>query len=223
MFTSNDGSTWKVMLASRLSAIEIWKGNRVCDDTHVETLSQSLDTNIKNINLNPFRIVSIHDETGIVRYIIDGQHRSKILKKYFMNPDAEDFEVVVIEKECLNESEIIKLFKIINTSRSIKWKEDPILIANKYIDVLLKEFNIDPKKPVIKSGKTIRPYLSVDKLRDILISKHVYDWKLTPFEFLEKAKQSNIYMLEKLEPTKPMVKKAIELKFALGLCDFEWV
>lgn len=140
-----------------------------------------------------------------------------------MNPDAEDFEVVVIEKECLNESEIIKLFKIINTNRSIKWKEDPILIANKYIDVLLKEFNNDPKKPVIKSGKTTRPYLSVDKLRDVLISKHVYDWKLTPSEFIEKAKQSNIYMLEKLEPNKPMIKKAIELKFALGLCEFEWV
>ena len=98
-----------------------------------------------------------------------------------------------------------------------------ILKKDKDVLALLKEFNIDPKKPVIKSGKTIRPYLSVDKLRDILISKHVYDWKLTPFEFLEKAKQSNMYMLEKLEPTKPMVKKAIELKFALGLCDFEWV
>jgi hypothetical protein len=223
MFNSNDGSVWKVMNASRLSAIEIWKGNRLCDETHVEKLSQSIDGQIKNVNLNPFRVVLIHDETGPVRYIIDGQHRAKLLKKYFTNPESEDFEVVVIEKECSNESEIIQLFKIINTTRSIQWKEDPVLVANKYIDVLLKEFNIDPKKPVIKSGKTVKPFLSVDKLRDVLISKHIVDWKLTPSEFLENSKGWNENYLLKLEPTKPMFKKALELKFALGVNEFEWV
>jgi hypothetical protein len=223
MFTSNDGSIWKSYLASRLAAIEIWKGNRVLDDSHVSRINESLHGNIKHVNLNPFRIVLVQEETGPMRYIIDGQHRAKVLKQYFMNPEAEDFYVIAIEKECNNESEIIELFKIINTTRSIQWKEDPILVSNKYIDAFLKEFNKDPKKPVAKSGKTNRPYISVDKLRDALISKHVVDWKISPAEFVDACNNWNYKYLTELDTTKPMNKRAADLKFALGLHDFNWV
>ena len=224
MFKSNDGSTWKVLPASRLSAIEIWKGNRVIDEDHVSKLEQSLKDNIKHINLNPFRIVVVPEDDGIVRYIVDGQHRVKILKQYFMNPEAEDFDVIVIEKECSNEAEIIELFKLINTTRSIQWKEDPVLVANKYVDAFVKHFNVDPKKPVVKSGKTVRPFMSVDKLRDALISKHVVDWKTTPSEFVENAHHVNLSLLPQLlENTTPMAKKAYDLKFSLGLVDFSWM
>jgi hypothetical protein len=223
MFKSNDDSTWKIIPASRLSAIEIWKGNRVLDNSHVSRIQESLQGSIKNINLNPFRVVLIHEDDQMSRYIIDGQHRVKILKQYFTNPEAEDFDVVVIEKECSNESEIIELFKVINTTRSIQWKEDPILVANKYIDVFLKEFNKDPKKPIVKTGKTNRPFLSVDKLRDDLISKHVVDWKITPAEFIDRCKESNENYLKELDISKSMNKKAVDLHFALGLFDLKWL
>ena len=217
MFQSSDGSSWKIIPASRLSAIEIWKGNRVLDESHVARISESLHGEIEKVNLNPFRIAVIHEDEGIGRYIIDGQHRVSILKQYFTNPDAPDFDVVVIEKFCSNESEII------NTTRSIQWKEDPVLVSNRYIDAFLKEFNKDPKKPVVKSGKTNRPFVSVEKLRDALILKHVVDWKTTPAEFVDKCKEVNEIYLATLDTTKLMNKKASDLKFALGLFDFAWV
>jgi hypothetical protein len=223
MFQSSDGSSWKIIPASRLSAIEIWKGNRVLDESHVARISESLHGEIEKVNLNPFRIAVIHEEERIGRYIIDGQHRVSILKQYFTNPDALDFDVVVIEKFCSNESEIIELFKVINTTRSIQWKEDPVLVSNRYIDAFLKEFNKDPKKPVVKSGKTNRPFVSVEKLRDALVSKHVVDWKTTPTEFVDKCREANAAYLETLDTTKLMNKKAFDLKFALGLFDFAWV
>jgi len=226
MFTSSDNSKWKSIPASRLAAIEIWKGNRVLDESHVARISESLSGCVKQVNLNPFRIVVIREEDSTTpsRYIIDGQHRAKILKHYFsQDPDAEDFEVVIIEKECTNESEIIELFKVINTTRSIQWKEDPILVSNKYIDALCKEFNKDPKKPVIKSGKTNRPFLSVDKLREELIAKHVVDWKKTPAEFVEDCKMANEACLRMIDSSKPMNKKALDSHFALGLTDLKWV
>jgi len=199
--------------------IEIWKGNRILDEGHVSKIRASINDDVKQLNINPFRIVSIQQDTGVTKYIVDGQHRSTILKRYFSNPDAVDFDVVVIEKECLTESDIIEYFKILNTTKSIQWKEDPILIANKYITEFVKEFNTDPKKPVVKSGKTVRPYLSVDKLRDMMLSKHVTEWSITPLEFTEYCRQKNEEYLTRLNPSIPMEKKALDLRFALGVTD----
>jgi hypothetical protein len=219
MFRSSDTSIWKIIPASRLAMIEIWKGNRILDEGHVSKIRASINDDVKQLNINPFRIVSIQQDTGVTKYIVDGQHRSTILKRYFSNPDAVDFDVVVIEKECLTESDIIEYFKILNTTKSIQWKEDPVLIANKYITEFVKEFNTDPKKPVIKSGKTVRPYLSVDKLRDTMLSKHVTEWSITPLEFTEYCRQKNEEYLGKLNSNIAMEKKALDLHFALGVID----
>ena len=72
MFKSNDDSMWKIIPASRLSAIEIWKGNRVLDNSHVSRIQESLQGSIKNINLNPFRVVLIHQEG---QYLIHQEKR----------------------------------------------------------------------------------------------------------------------------------------------------
>ena len=120
----------KVLKTTDYNKLRLRKDNRPLDFKHVQLLVNSFKEN--GVIIMP-GIINADNE------IIDGQHRAKLLKKYFTNPESEDFEVVVIEKECNNESEIIQLFKIINTTRSIQWKEDPVLVANKYIDVLLKE------------------------------------------------------------------------------------
>jgi len=222
MFRSSDGSTWGQISASRLSAIEIWKGNRILDESHVARISESISS-IKDLSLNPFRVVTVTEDGETTRYIIDGQHRISILKKYFTDPTVEDFDVVVIEIECSDESEIIDYFKIINTTKSMQWREDPVIVANKYIQAFCKEFNKDPKKPVVKIGKTNRPFLSVDKLRDALIQRHVVDWGITPAEFLDRCIENNDKYLQNLDTKIPMNKKAKELGFSLGLLDFKWI
>ena len=222
MFTSVDGSVWKQIPASRLSAIEIWKGNRILDETHVLRISESI-ISMADLSLNPFRVVSVHEDGETMRYIIDGQHRVSILKKYFMNPTVEDFYVVVIEKECKDESEIIDYFKIINTTKSIQWKEDPKLASNRYIESFVKEFNKDPKKLCVRTGKTVRPFLSVDKLRDVLIQRHVVDWKSTPAEFAQRCREINDKYLEDIDTSVHANKRAKELKFGLGLLEFNWI
>lgn len=222
MFTSTDGSVWKQIPASRLSAIEIWKGNRILDEAHVSRISDSI-VSTTDLSLNPFRIVTINEDGETMRYIIDGQHRVSILKKYFTDPDAEDFYVVVIEKECKDESEIIDYFKIINTTKSILWKEDPKMASNRYIEAFVKEFNKDPKKLVVRTGKTVRPFLSVDKLRDVLIQRHVVDWKTVPIEFAQRCREINDAFLEDIDTSIHMNKKAKDLGFGLGMLEFNWI
>ena len=130
---------------------------------------------------------------------------------------------MVTEKTCDSELEIIEYFKMINTTKSISWREDPILVANTYIEAFLKEFNTDPKKPVIKNGKVNRPYLSVDKLREVLIAKHVVDWRSTPAEFVARCREINDDQLEHLDTSILTNKRAYDLNFSLGMLDYKFV
>jgi hypothetical protein len=61
---------------------------RICDSVK----------SITDLSLNPFRIVVVREDERLARYIVDGQHRVSILKKYFTDPEAVDFDVVIIEK-----------------------------------------------------------------------------------------------------------------------------
>ena len=103
------------------------------------------------------------------------------------------------------------------------WREDPVLAANKYIAPFLKEFNKDPKKPVIRAGKVNRPYMSVDRLREVLIEKHVVEWRTTPFEFVARCREINDSELEKLDMSVTLSKRAKEINFSLGLLDFKFL
>jgi hypothetical protein len=222
MFTSADGSVWKKISASRLSAIEIWKGNRILDETHAMRICDSVKS-ITDLSLNPFRIVVVREDQRLARYIVDGQHRVSILKKYFTDPEAVDFDVVIIEKQCDTEAEIIEYFKIINMTKSIQWKEDPTLAANRYIEAFCKEFNTNPKKPIVKTGKTVKPFLSIDKLRDALVERHVVEWRTTPEEFASRCREINTQYLAEIDTTVPQNKRAKDLGFGLGLLEFNWI
>ena len=223
MFRSSDGSKWTRMSAGRLAAIPIWKGNRNIDETHTQRISQSINDSITELNISPYRIVTTKEDDEVCNYIIDGQHRISILREYFKNPDADDFLVVVIEKECESEEDIIKYFETINRTKAMYWREDPVLAANKYIAPFLKEFNKDPKKPVIRAGKVNRPYMSVDRLREVLIEKHVVEWRTTPFEFVARCREINDSELEKLDMSVTLSKRAKEINFSLGLLDFKFL
>ena len=211
------------MSAGRLAALPFWKGNRIVDDTHVQRISQSIDATIMELNISPYRIVTTMIDGEVCKCIIDGQHRITLLREYFKNPDADDFLVIVIEKECESEQDIIKYFGTVNRTKAMYWREDPALAANSYIVPFLKEFNKDPKKPVIRSGKVNRPYMSVDRLREVLIQKHVVEWRTLPTEFVARCREINDAELEKLDTTVSVNKRAKEMNFTLGLLDFKFL
>jgi len=221
MFSASDGSHYQIASARWLSQIPVWRGNRVIDMTHVEKIRQGIRTNIPLLNSNPYRIAVITEEDGTVKqYIIDGQHRQYILNEHFKKEDVPDFEVLIARKNFENEDEIIDYFKAINTTRAIQWKEDPVMITNTYVSAVSKEFNINPKFPMIRAGKTTRPFLSADKLREALLAKHAETWTKTPMEFAEHCRYENEQRINglKIKANKTdMEYRALKYNFSLGL------
>jgi len=222
MFTFTDGSQLKKYRASTVCLLEIWNGNRVRDENHISRINNSLDT-VKSLDKQPYTVALITVDGQERKFVIDGQHRIAVLKRYFEALDVPDFEVLVVEKAFQDESEIIQYFKILNQTKSILWREDPVMVANTYVELMCKEFNKDPKKPLIKPGKTNKPYLSSDRLREALIQRHVVDWKSTPQEFVLRVREINDGHLEDLDTSITTNKRAKELKFALGIMDFAWM
>jgi hypothetical protein len=228
LFRTTDGSLYRVVSAKWLSNVPVWKGNRVIDMTHVDRIREGLKGNIPLLNSNPFRLAFIKEDDEVVaKYIIDGQHRHHLLKEYFQLSSALDFNIIVAAKQFGNEDDIIDYFKLINTTKSIPWKQDPVMVANNYVAALMKQFNTDTKFPLIRAGKTMRPFMSADKLRDALISKHVHDWKKGPVEFAEECVTKNEEKTEGLklkDELTSMETRALRYNFALALDDtFGWI
>jgi hypothetical protein len=228
MFSASDGSQYRIVSARLFCQIPVWHGNRVIDEDHVQKIREGLKNNISLLNSNPYRIALMTEEDGTAKqWIIDGQHRTLILKKYFENEDSEDFDVLVAGKRFGNEDEIISYFKTINTTRAIQWKEDPVMKANSYIEAIMKEFNENPRFPMIRSGRTSRPFLSADKLRDEIRKRKVETWTITPMEFAEHCRNQNKLLTDglKVKPTpSDMELRAMKYNFSLGLdTGMHWI
>ena len=221
MFTASDGSRYKIISARLFSQIPVWSGNRVIDEDHVRKIEEGVRGNMMSLNLNPYRIAIITEEDGTEKqYIIDGQHRAVILKRYFKKEDVPDFEVLVAKKNFDNEDEIIDYFKTINTTRAIQWKEDPVMKANTQVLAVMKEFNENPKQPMIRAGKTTRPFLSADKLREAILKRKVETWTRTPMEFAEHCRNENEQRINGLRikaDKTDMEHRALKYNFSLGL------
>lgn len=234
LHTFNDGSTLHRMSAKELIKVSIWKGNRILDRKHVDEIKTSIGNDVKRLD-SGYRIIeykelSADDKPIISSYLIDGQHRLTVLKEFFEGSICEhDFDVIVIKKKVECEEDAIEYFNEINNVKPQTWKTDPILVANKYITALTVYFNTKSKK-VIRPGRTQRPYLSADRLRDELLKyKDKLEWgteKVDKFvtwvnEFNTKeVKELHIKSLSDVD-TK-FIEKAIELKFALGL-NLIWI
>ena len=220
--TFSDGSVLKEYSARALCHVEIWNGNRLQDENHIARISNSLDS-IRNLDKQLYTVVLITVDGQERTFVIDGQHRLTIMKRYFQALDVEDFQVLVVEVRCSDESEIIQRFKLLNQTKAIHWKEDPVMIANMFVDLLCREFNKNLKKPLIKPGKTNKPYLSSDRLREALIQRSVVNWRMTPQEFALRCREINDQKIEDMDDTTTTKKRAIELNFALGIMDdFAW-
>ena len=222
LFTSADGQILGIASAKLVSTLPVWEGNRNILDDHVKDIQQSLADNVELLNHTIFRVALVTLDTGVKKYyIVDGQHRAKVLKEYFeKNPFNTDFDALVGVKEFENESEIIKYFQDINRVRAIQWKEDPNVIANKYIQVLLDYFQPPVKKgkPAIvyfRHGRTRKPYISIELVRQILLAKYDGNWTITPEQFLQQAQHHNQKLLERIEE-KTMRSPTEMIQFEIG-------
>jgi len=218
----SDGSILRKMAARDLAKISIWNGNRSINDEHKNEIAAHLGPKgIQSLDLKPFHVVTyeVEDENGskeIKTVIVDGQHRVTIIKEQFMiNPTADSFDVLVVEKRCESESEVIRYFKILNTTKSIAWKADPTLLANSFVQAFEKTFG---KKAVRPNAH--RPYMSVEKLRAKLIEKRIIDKEISPEEFVAVASRKNTEILDvrkKKEVKEKMEERAIAISFVLAL------
>jgi hypothetical protein len=161
LFKYHDNSTLKVMQASEVANLQIWKGNRIIDYSHCNAIRKEIGDDVKRLDLKPFHIVEYDKEAEYgsatnIRELIDGQHRATILKEFFDNKGYEwkhhDFPVLAIIKRCANEEAIIDYFRMLNNTKSIEWQDDPNMVANRYIESLLRRFN-SVKRYRIRQGK----------------------------------------------------------------------
>lgn len=225
LHTYHDGSVLYRMSARALCHIPIWKGNRIVDSDHVQTLKETVG-NVIDLD-SGYRLVCYEEEEkgGMVKrsYVVDGQHRIRILSEVLReNPDV-DFVVTVTEIELPSEEEVIRYFNQINHSKPLQYKEDPHLTVNRYLEGVMRAY----ARPVrlIRSGTTRRPYLSLDRFRQVLLKHIDLLRKRTVEEFVEMCDEENQRMIEQLsQGDDALRRKTVECGFALAWDDkFKWV
>ena len=241
IYTYNNGATLHKISVRELLKIPIWKGNRILDLAHVAEIQKAIGSNINHLD-SGYYIVEYEEldatNTPILQsYIIDGQHRTAVLKEHYTSTLCEsEFDVLVTKKRVIDEEEAIAFFNAINKSKPQAWKIDSALLVNKYIAALTKRFNKDKKTLLIRSGATHRPYLSADKLREAMI-KYAERLKQTSkeiSEFVDRVAKWNIQeqgaaqmsiILEGVnKKDTAILEKSIELGFLLAFDPaFKWI
>ena len=218
------------MAVRDLIRIPIWKGNRLLCEEHKKQIQDSLKGSVRPLELKPYHIITYPvEEDGHQErrsFIIDGQHRVSILRDAFsQTPEHENFDCIIIDKECNSESEAIDYFRILNMTRAVEWKHDPNLLANAFVKALEKEFNVG-KLRLIRPAGAHRPYMSAEKLREAILKRRFEEGKSVE-EFIVKVRELNTNDLAHLKAVpvrNKMEQKAVELGFCLALDEkFKWL
>jgi len=239
LHTYNDGSVLRLMKAKDMITIPIWKGNRILDETHAKSIKDAVGSNVQRLD-SGFSIIKYDEknadnQTITVSYLIDGQHRASVIRDFYRDNYCEpDFDLTVTELVVETESDAVEYFNKINNVKKQHWKTDPIILVSKYIVAIEKKYNTNKKIPLIRIGSTHRPYLSSEKLREVLKVNAAFLKQSAEdvAAFIEKVNRKNNELLNELQielalPKTKDVKikeKAFELKFALA-CDqnLSWI
>jgi len=228
LHTYADGSVLGLMSARTLISIPIWKGNRILDKTHME----SIKTSVTNPHLldSGYKLVCYQepDASGIIvtqRYIVDGQHRVSVLKDHFAGTlCAADFNVTYTEINVRDEADAIAYFNKINHAKPIQFKEDPAMIANRYIAAFSDMW--PSRHRIVRTAATHRPFMHVERLREALLAHaDVLAHKTTAW-FVDAVKKKNATLLRDYElllaaggvnKDAKIVERCFEIQFALAV------
>lgn len=199
LFHLANGCDVKTITAKDLIKIPVWRNNRLLDRDHMLEIRNAIGKNIQLLD-HGYQIAILVEQDAAgndieQKYIIDGQHRLQVIKHYFEEEIicAVDFPILVYERLFDTERELIEHFNAINKCKPLKPMEDENLTLNAYIHALQKVFPGPNKRcPLLRPGLTHRPYLSTDRLRDVLRT-HIHQLPKTEQDILEFAKRSQQY------------------------------
>ena len=236
LFEYHDRSVLKIMRASEVADYDVWKGNRIIDLAHCLSIRREIGDDVKRLDLKPFHIVRYMKEvepgrTIHVKEIVDGQHRATVLKEFFDSKGDDwslyDFDVLVIVKCCSGEQAIIDYFRTLNHTKAIEWQEDPNMIANRYLDALLRRFN-SPSKTFIRQGKTRAPYIGVEAVREEILRRRIgIAAKTSPAEWADtiwKAHQEGLNELRDAGAVSGAQENALKASCVLALFkNMDWL
>ncbi len=236
LFQYHDNSTLKIVQASQIADMDIWKGNRIIDRAHCDAIRKEIGEDVKRLDLKPFHIIKYSKETEYgsainVKELVDGQHRATILKEFFDSKgddwETYDFPVLAIIKTCANEQAIIDYFRMLNNTKSIEWQEDPNMVANRYVESLLRRFN-SVKRYRIRQGKTRAPYVSVEAVREEIVRRRIgIATKQSPQEWgdlIWKAHQAGLQELRELTTRTAAQESALKAECMLALFkNMDWL
>jgi hypothetical protein len=236
LHTYSDGCQLRLTTAKALIQIPIWKGNRVKDNAHVTALKEAVGSAVQTLDRG-YHVIKYRepDAAGTLveqSYIIDGQHRASVLIDFFASHLCEpDFPVTYIEAVVDNEADAIAYFNRINNVKPIHYKEDPILVANRYVEQIVRALPGTKSVPLFRDKATHRPYMGIDKLRDLLVGS-VDKLVCSPAAFARRVVEKNRRLIDEAAlglatgsiPKKEVsiVTRAIELDFALGIDPAKW-
>jgi hypothetical protein len=236
LHTFHDGSVLRKLSAKSLITIPIWKGNRILNTEHVTNLRKAIGTGIQLLDSGYCTIqypeLDAANNEVMQTYIVDGQHRTAVLKEYFEPPCFDpDFIVLVRQKTVKNETEAIRYFNAINNSKPQQWQHDPKLVANSYIVAMEGVFNQVKGWAALRQGATHRPFLSTDRLREQLLLHKLNPDPEAIAACLQKLSEWNRRKCQEtqlrlaMEPEAKDAKlwaKALELECMLAM-DFSWI
>jgi hypothetical protein len=225
IFTYTDGSALYTVSAKWLATLDVWEGNRVLDEAHVEDLTRSIKSP-QDIQ-GPFSVVEYPDDDGRPqRKIIDGQHRQTVLKRAFetATPPA-DFTVLARRYQIADHAAAIRIFQQINHAKPMEYKGSPTERLHEFVEATRKHFISDRGKsdPRLIRPSTTRPFLSISDLEAAIKRYAIHERaELTPKQFVEHAEGMNEFYAEDLTRipsgfTAASLNKAAELGFYLGL------
>ena len=197
--TFSDKSVLLKMKAKELVGIQVWKGNRFIDNDHANKIASVIGNAIESLDQTMFRVVKFKDGDVEQKYLVDGQHRQYVIKKYYEEYYIlpTNFDVLVHEKTVDSEAEAIEYFNIINNTKP-QQDNDPKILTNKYILALEKKF----VKLIRPEGKTTkRPFLSNELLRKVL-EEHSSDLRQSSEfvkRFIERVEAWNTKKIQEYE------------------------
>ena len=221
----SDNSILRKMHARDLVKIPVWKGNRILNEEHKKDISGNLKGGLQSLDLKPYPLITYPEEDDLMSYIVDGQHRASILKDAVKNDTEQlNFDVIVVEKNCESESQVIEYFRLLNTTKSIEWKEDPNLQVNAFIAAFEKEFNKGKVKLIRKNAN--RPYMNIDKLRDAIVKCNLCSLGKSAEQFVIHAILKNKEYTERyklMSQKEKLHDRAIAIGFSLAIDEkFSW-
>lgn len=170
LFKYPDGSVMVQLTASRMRMYEPWVGQRPLSEEHMAAIERNINGDITVLDRD-YKLVKIRNEDSgrIECYIIDGQHRARLLRKY---PDV-DFPMTAIVYDYTDATmdEVNNLFRNINYVKPFTFDDDGITLdINKLAGMVMMHFNegLGPKEQLIRQVRTRAPYMCIGVITDWL-------------------------------------------------------